>query len=110
MGIGCWVLGFRFLPTPSTQHLTPALGKTMSDTYQHINFREVERALAEGAAAREVVAVVFEAAEGSRAFSAGVSVEEHQPETIYQMLDSFHAIFRTMEQLSKPSIAIVDGA
>src|SRR5918998_1021093 len=106
----------------------------MSDAYQHINFRveervarvtlarpplnildiammrEVERALSEGAARREVVAVVFEAAEGSRAFSAGVSIEEHQPETIYQMLDSFHAIFRTLEQLAKPAVAVVDGA
>jgi hypothetical protein len=36
--------------------------------------------------------VVFEATKGSRAFSAGVSVEEHQAETIYQMLDSFHSI------------------
>lgn len=106
----------------------------MSETYQHIDFRleervarvvlarpplnildialmrEVERALSEGAGRREVVAVVFEAAAGSRAFSAGVSIEEHRPETIYQMLDSFHAIFRTLEQLAKPTIAVVDGA
>jgi cyclohexa-1,5-dienecarbonyl-CoA hydratase len=72
--------------------------------------REIERALTDVMGRREVVAVVFEAAEGSRAFSAGVSVEEHQAETIYQMLESFHAIFRTMEQLSKPSLAVVDGA
>src|SRR5215207_8953801 len=106
----------------------------MSDTYQHINFRveervarvtfarpplnifdialmrEVERALYEGAGRRDVVAVVFEAARGSRAFSAGVSIEEHQPETIYQMLDSFHSIFRALEQLAKPALAVVDGA
>jgi len=106
----------------------------MSDTYRHINFRveervarvvfarpplnifdialmrEVERALYEGAGRRDVVAVVFEAAEGSRAFSAGVSIEEHQPETIYQMLDSFHSVFRALEQLAKPALAVVDGA
>ena len=59
---------------------------------------------------RDVVAVVFEAAAGSRAFSAGVSVEEHQPETVYQMLESFHNVFRTLEQMGKPTLALVDGA
>ena len=29
-------------------------------------------------------------------------------ETVYQMLDSFHDIFRTLEQLAKPAIAVVD--
>src|SRR4029077_19147194 len=59
---------------------------------------------------RELVAIVFEAAANSRAFTAGVAVEEHVTETIYQMLDSFHAIFRSLEQLAKPTIAVVDGA
>jgi cyclohexa-1,5-dienecarbonyl-CoA hydratase len=72
--------------------------------------REIDRALNELMTAHDAVAVVFEAVEGSRAFSAGVSVEEHQAETIYQMLDSFHSIFRTMNQLAKPTIAVVDGA
>ncbi len=31
-------------------------------------------------------------------------------ETIFQMLDSFHAIFRTLEQIARPTIAVVDGA
>src|SRR2546423_10814383 len=106
----------------------------MPDFYEHIQFRveervgritfarpplniftiammrEVERALTDCMGASDMVAVVFEAAEGSRAFSAGVSVEEHQPETVYQMLESFHNVFRTLEQLAKPTIAVVDGA
>jgi cyclohexa-1,5-dienecarbonyl-CoA hydratase len=106
----------------------------MDERYQHIRFRiedrvarvtfarpplnifnialmrEVDRALTGCMSRREVVAVVFDSAEGSRAFSAGVSVEEHQAETIYQMLESFHNIFRTMEQMAKPTIAVVDGA
>jgi cyclohexa-1,5-dienecarbonyl-CoA hydratase len=72
--------------------------------------REVERALTLCMSERDMVAVVFDAARGSRAFSAGVSVEEHQPETVYQMLESFHSVFRTLEQLAKPAIAVVDGA
>jgi cyclohexa-1,5-dienecarbonyl-CoA hydratase len=57
----------------------------------------------------DAVAIVFDAAEGSRAFSAGVAVEEHVPDTVFQMLDSFHNIFRLLAQISKPSIAVVDG-
>ena len=71
--------------------------------------REIDRALTECMEHHEMVAVVFDAVRGSRAFSAGVSVQEHLPETIYQMLESFHAIFRTMEQMAKPVVAVVDG-
>jgi cyclohexa-1,5-dienecarbonyl-CoA hydratase len=72
--------------------------------------REVGAALEECAKSREMVAVVFEAAEGSRAFSAGVAVEEHAAETIYQMLEAFHDIFRALEAMAKPTVAVVDGA
>lgn len=72
--------------------------------------REIGQAVAECASARDMVAIVFEAEKGARAFSAGVAVEEHVEETIYQMLDSFHGIFRALEQAAKPTIAVVDGA
>jgi cyclohexa-1,5-dienecarbonyl-CoA hydratase len=72
--------------------------------------REIGAALEECGRAREVVAVVFEAAPGARAFSAGVSVEEHAAETIYQMLEAFHNIFRSLEAVAKPAVAVVDGA
>src|SRR3954466_2970969 len=106
----------------------------MANIYQHIRFRvedrvgritfarpplniftiammrETDAALTDCMMERDMVAVVFDAVEGSRAFSAGVSVEEHQPETVYQMLESFHTVFRTLEQMSKPALALVDGA
>ncbi|MDQ2936171.1 MAG: enoyl-CoA hydratase-related protein [Acidobacteriota bacterium] len=105
----------------------------MSDNYQHIKLRiedrvaritfarppvnifniammrEVNEALTECAQQRELVAVVFDAAADCRAFSAGVAVEEHAEETIFQMLDSFHAIFRNIEMLARPTIAVIDG-
>src|SRR6185369_1114189 len=56
-----------------------------------------------------LVAIVFDADKECRAFCAGVAVEDHVPETVYQMLDSFHAVFRMLEQLAKPTIALVDG-
>jgi cyclohexa-1,5-dienecarbonyl-CoA hydratase len=105
----------------------------LSDNYQHIKFnledrvaritfarppvnilniammREINSALNQCSHERDLVAIVFDAAPDCRAFSAGVAVEEHVQDTIFQMLDSFHAIFRTLEQLSRPTIAIVDG-
>ena len=105
----------------------------MAGTYQHIQFkleervarvafarpplnvlniammREINAALDECSHERELAAVVFEAADGIRAFSAGVAVEEHVAETVYQMLESFHYIFRTLEDLSLPTVALVDG-
>lgn len=71
--------------------------------------REISEALIE-AAQREVVAIVFDADKDCRAFSAGVAIEEHVEDTIYQMLDAFHAIFRQLEQIAKPTLAVVDGA
>ncbi|HEX6285419.1 MAG TPA: enoyl-CoA hydratase-related protein [Pyrinomonadaceae bacterium] len=71
--------------------------------------REISAALTESAQG-EVVAVVFDADKNCRAFSAGVAIEEHVEETIYQMLDAFHAIFRQLEQIGKPAIGVVDGA
>lgn len=106
----------------------------MSDPYQHIKFsiedrvarvtfarpplnifniammREINDALNQCSHQRELVAIVFDAASDCRAFSSGVAVEEHAEETIFQMLDSFHTIFRTLEQLSRPTIAVIDGA
>src|SRR5262245_35427517 len=71
--------------------------------------REIARALDQLVQNREVIAVVFDAAAGTKAFSAGVAVEEHVPETIFQMLDAFHNIFRLLAQMGKPAIAVVDG-
>ncbi len=71
--------------------------------------REIGAALNDSAR-REICAIVFAADKDCRAFSAGVAVEEHVQETIYQMLDAFHTIFRQLEQIAKPVIALVDGA
>ena len=72
--------------------------------------REINEALNECAHQRELAAIVFDAASDCNAFSAGVAVEEHVEETIFQMLDSFHGVFRNLEQIARPTIAIVDGS
>jgi cyclohexa-1,5-dienecarbonyl-CoA hydratase len=71
--------------------------------------REITAALGESAQ-REMVAIVFDADKDCRSFSAGVAIEEHVQDTIFQMLDAFHSIFRLIEQIAKPTIALVDGA
>jgi cyclohexa-1,5-dienecarbonyl-CoA hydratase len=70
--------------------------------------KEISSALGD-CSRRELVAIVFAAQNDSRAFSAGVAVEEHVEDLVYQMLDSFHNVFRILEQLGKPTIAVVDG-
>ena len=69
--------------------------------------REIGAALNECLPHRDLAAIVFDAAPDTRAFSAGV--EEHVPETVFQMLDSFHSVFRLLAQISRPVIAVVDG-
>ena len=58
----------------------------------------------------DVCAVVFAAQPSAHTFSAGVSVEEHRVDTVYQMLEGFHGIFRALNIVSKPVIALVAGA
>jgi cyclohexa-1,5-dienecarbonyl-CoA hydratase len=71
--------------------------------------REMSDALNECLPQSDLAAIVFDAAPETRAFSAGVAVEEHVPETVYQMLDAFHSVFRLLAQISRPVIAVVDG-
>ena len=71
--------------------------------------KEIGNALSECAAERGVVAIVFDAAKDCRAFSAGVAVEDHVEDSVYEMLDSFHMIFRMLEQIARPTVAVVDG-
>jgi cyclohexa-1,5-dienecarbonyl-CoA hydratase len=71
--------------------------------------REIGNALNRCLPERDLAAIVFDAADGTRAFSAGVAVEEHVSETVFQMLDSFHSVFRLLAQISRPVIAVVDG-
>lgn len=70
--------------------------------------REIGTALGE-CTHQDLVAIVFAADQECKAFSAGVAVEDHVQGMVYQMLDSFHSVFRLLEQLAKPTIALVDG-
>ena len=71
--------------------------------------REIAAALNDCMPQRDLAAIVFDAAPGTLAFSAGVAVEDHVPEAVYQMLDTFHSVFRILKQVARPTIAVVDG-
>jgi cyclohexa-1,5-dienecarbonyl-CoA hydratase len=54
--------------------------------------------------------LVLEAAEGSKAFSAGVDVSEHTADMVEEMIEVFHRIFRLLDALDLPTVAVVGGA
>jgi cyclohexa-1,5-dienecarbonyl-CoA hydratase len=72
--------------------------------------REINAAL-EGLSDDSAIKVlVFEAAEGSKAFSAGVDVSEHTADKVDEMIGVFHRIFRLLDELEIPTVAVVSGA
>ena len=71
--------------------------------------REINAAL-EGLDESSVKVLVFEAAEGSKAFSAGVDVADHTADKVEEMIEVFHRIFRLLDGLDVPTLAVVGGA
>ena len=72
--------------------------------------KEIVDAINRSAQTSDTCAIVFAASQASGAFCAGVSIEEHKSETVFQMLEGFHSIFRALNSVSKPVIALVGGA
>lgn len=44
-----------------------------------------------------------------KAFSAGVSIQDHTPDKVPEMIEKFHGVFRLLNSLAPPTIAVVDG-
>ncbi len=68
----------------------------------------LEQGLAELAADRELQLVLLRGG-GERAFSAGVSVQDHTPDKLDRMLASFHGAIRRLRSLDALTVALVDG-
>jgi cyclohexa-1,5-dienecarbonyl-CoA hydratase len=83
---------------PPLNILSIAMMKEITDAINHVSDTP------------DTCAIVLAASSTSMAFCAGVSIEEHRPETVFQMLDGFHSIFRALNTVSKPVIALVGGA
>src|SRR5215813_10090887 len=72
--------------------------------------KEIADAINRVGQAADTCAIVFSASQPGGAFSAGVSIEEHRGESVFQMLEAFHSIFRLLNTVSKPVISVVGGA
>jgi cyclohexa-1,5-dienecarbonyl-CoA hydratase len=55
------------------------------------------------------VSIVTLRGAGERAFSAGVDIRDHMPEKVEELLEAFHEIFFSLEDLDRLTIAVVDG-
>jgi len=71
--------------------------------------KEMTRAIEGLHEQRAVRAILFQAAPESKAFSAGVAVEDSRPEVAFQMLEAFQAVFSAMLETSKPVVTVVNG-
>jgi enoyl-CoA hydratase/carnithine racemase len=71
--------------------------------------QEISHAVESLHAAREVRAIVIEAAPGSTYFSAGVASQDATPARAFQMMEAFQGIFKAMLEISKPLITVVNG-
>ncbi|MBZ0100633.1 MAG: enoyl-CoA hydratase/isomerase family protein [Thermoanaerobaculia bacterium] len=69
---------------------------------------DLDAGLAELAADSELQLVLLRGG-GERAFSAGVSVQDHTPDKLDRMLASFHGTIRRLRSLDALSVALVDG-
>jgi cyclohexa-1,5-dienecarbonyl-CoA hydratase len=69
---------------------------------------ELESALGEVASRADVSLLVI-AAEGERAFSAGVEVRDHLPDRLEDMLETFHRFCRRLLELDAVTVAAVSG-
>jgi cyclohexa-1,5-dienecarbonyl-CoA hydratase len=71
--------------------------------------QEISRAI-EGLHDRyEVRVILLQASAECKAFSAGAAVEDSKPDRAFQMLEAFQGVFRSMLELSKPVVAVVNG-
>ncbi len=69
---------------------------------------EINQALRDFKGEKGFKVLVFRA-EG-KAFSAGVDVGEHLGDTVKKMVQTFHGMFRLMDELQVPSVALVNGS
>jgi len=69
--------------------------------------REIQSAIARVQLEKEVKVLVFD--HQGKAFSAGVSIRDHTPDKVSEMIEKFHGVFRLLHSLAVPTLALVDG-
>jgi enoyl-CoA hydratase/carnithine racemase len=72
--------------------------KEMADAINSLNSRDDVRMI-----------LLDSAPECEGYFSLGVGAEGYTNQLVFQMMDAFHSVFRSMIEISKPVLAVVDG-
>ncbi len=68
---------------------------------------ELTESLASLGTRPDIKAIVF-SGDGDH-FSYGASIPEHHRDLVRSMLESFHALFRTLAKISRPTVAVIQG-
>jgi len=68
---------------------------------------EMHSALARVHAAGDLKLLVID--HQGKAFSAGVSIKDHTPDKVREMIEKFHGMFRLLNSFAIPTLALVDG-
>ncbi len=68
---------------------------------------EMHSALARVHSARDLKVLVID--HQGKAFSAGVAIKDHTPDKVEELIEKFHGMFRLLNTLAIPSVALVDG-
>ncbi|MGB9467153.1 MAG: enoyl-CoA hydratase-related protein [Candidatus Acidiferrum sp.] len=68
---------------------------------------EMHSALARVHAAGDLKVLVID--HQGKAFSAGVSIKDHTPDKVGEMIEKFHGLFRLLNSFAIPTLALVDG-
>ena len=98
----------RWTDTGGVAHLT--LNRPKQNVMNIDMLREIARAIESLSAREDVRLILLDASpECEGYFSLGVGAEGYTQQMVFQMMDAFHSIFRIMNDLSKPVLAVVDG-
>ena len=68
---------------------------------------EIHSALARAHSERNLKLLIID--HQGKAFSAGVSIKDHTQDKVGEMITKFHGMFRLLNSLAVPSLALVDG-
>jgi cyclohexa-1,5-dienecarbonyl-CoA hydratase len=68
---------------------------------------EIQSAIGQIREEKEAKLLVFD--HQGKAFSAGVSIRDHTPDKVPEMIDKFHGVFCQLNSLDLPTLALVDG-
>lgn len=103
--------GFQFIRWDASgivAHLTLNRPKQNIMNYQML--REMAKAIESLTGREDVRLILLDAApECEGFFSLGVGAEGYTSQMVFQMMDAFHNVFRAMNEVSRPVLAVVDG-